>query len=98
MSFTIRMADETEDILRRVAAGELTPEQALPLLDAAKGSQGDPAASGVGAPGWGAPPGPAARRPRGGEPVSASDRPRVVRVAASYRSIELVADPSVDGA
>ena len=26
------------------------------------------------------------------------DRPRLVRVAASYRSIELVADPSVDGA
>ena len=44
-----------------------------------------------------------AARPRlsratSGEPISASDRPRLVRVAASYRSIELVADPSVDGA
>jgi hypothetical protein len=90
------MANETEDILRRVAAGELTPEQALPLLDAAKAPAqpaGQPAS-----PAWGTPPGPGYPRPTGGEPISASDRPRLVRVAASYRSIELVADPSVDGA
>jgi hypothetical protein len=91
------MANETEEILRRVAAGELTPEQALPLLDAAKGPN-EPAASPEGAPAWGTPPGPGFPRVTGGEPISTSDRPRLVRVAASYRSIELVADPSVDGA
>jgi hypothetical protein len=90
------MANETEDILRRVAAGELTPEQALPLLDAAKTPA--PAADEAAAPTWGTPPGPGYPRATGGEPISASDRPRLVRVAASYRSIELVADPSVDGA
>lgn len=97
MGFTIHMANETtEDILRRVAAGELTPEQALPLLDAARG---DVPATWQGGPAWGTPPGPGVPRTTGGsEPVSASDRPRLVRVAASYRSVELVADPSVDGA
>jgi hypothetical protein len=32
------MSDPVEDILNRVARGDLTPDQALPLLDAARGS------------------------------------------------------------
>ena len=30
------MTSEMEEILRRVAAGELSPQEALPLIDAAK--------------------------------------------------------------
>jgi hypothetical protein len=117
--FTSIMATETEEILRRVAAGELTPEEALPLLDAARPStaEGMPRStsddsqaaastptsgpsSGAGAPPWGTPPGPEGGRlgQRAGEPVSTADKPRAIRIAASYRSIEVVADPSIDGA
>jgi hypothetical protein len=46
------MANEMEDILRRVAAGELTPQEALPLLDAANRAAqegGDARGTGTGA-------------------------------------------------
>ncbi len=103
------MANELDDILRRVASGDLTPEQALPLLEVARGaapsSGGAPSATGdrepqpAVTPPWGTSPGPGVRLAgQGGEPVSEGDRPRLVRIAVSYRSLEVVADPSVTGA
>jgi hypothetical protein len=91
------MANEMEEILRRVAAGELTPQEALPLLDAA-GAGRTPdatssAASGDEAPAWGTPPGP--RVATSGEPEPPTGAVRVVRINASYRPIQIVADPSV---
>jgi hypothetical protein len=89
----------TEEILRRVAAGELTPEEAMPLLDAARaGAQPTPPAD-TGAPAWGTPAGPQPRDLRG-EPahVSEGGAPRLVRLAVSYRSLRVLADPGVDGA
>jgi hypothetical protein len=120
------MASEMEDILRRVASGELSPQEALPLIDAANrpaaadagtgdaaSGGGDAAAapgagpggtsSGPGTPGeplqtppWGTP-----RQPTPGvgpEPISASDPPKLVRVAVSYRALRIIADPGVAGA
>lgn len=104
------MMNEMEDILRRVAAGELSPQEALPLIDAAKreaaansdadgtGSAASAAAGDAAeAPPWGTSPGPG---PRGGssEPISSSDRPTMVRVAVSYRALRIIADPGVAGA
>jgi hypothetical protein len=110
------MDNEMEDILRRVAAGELSPQDALPLIDAAnraasgQGGWADeaagnaaPGASAAGAgdqtpqtPLWGTP-GPFA--PGGGpEPLSDADRPKLVRVAVSYRALRIIADPGVAGA
>jgi hypothetical protein len=91
------MANEMEEILRRVAAGELTPQEALPLLDAA-GAGRTPdatswAASGDEAPAWGTPPGP--RVATSGESEPPTGAVRVVRINASYRPIQIVADPSV---
>jgi hypothetical protein len=83
------MAETTEEILRRVAAGELTPEQALPLLDAARPEPASGAAPQ--APAWGTPPGPVPAPPVG-------EGPQRVRVAVSYRSLRVLADPGVDGA
>jgi hypothetical protein len=89
----------TEEILRRVAAGELTPEEAMPLLDAARtGAQSTPPPE-TWAPAWGTRPGPEAPDLRG-EPgdVREGAAPRLVRVAVSYRSLRVLADPGVDGA
>jgi hypothetical protein len=58
------MSEDLEAVLRRVAAGELTPEQALAQLGGPAGSSND-------------------------EPVTS------VRLTTSYRSVELIADPSV---
>jgi hypothetical protein len=94
--FTSGMANEMEDILRRVAAGELTPQEALPLLDAAgRRSADDEAASSAGgeAPAWGTPPGPQVSRP--GEPEPPTGPVRLIRINASYRPVQIVADPSV---
>ena len=89
------MANEMEEILRRVAAGELTPQEALPLLDAAGGGRSAAAATpdgtGTEPPAWGTFPG-----PQGGGPGEPATGPvRVVRINASYRPIQIVADPSV---
>lgn len=88
----------TEDVLRRVAAGELTPEQALPLLDAAGASA--TAASAEDGDGDGpaaADPLPPAGPPAWGTADSAEVDPAVtaIRVHASYRSVEIIADPTV---
>jgi hypothetical protein len=94
--FTSGMANEMEDILRRVAAGELTPQEALPLLDAAGPRSADHApASGAAedAPAWGTPPGPQVSRP--GEPEPPTGPVRLIRINASYRPVQIVADPSV---
>ncbi|HYY11780.1 MAG TPA: hypothetical protein VE781_12645 [Kineosporiaceae bacterium] len=95
------MADSTtEEILRRVAAGELTPEEALPLLDAVRPAGSTPAAEptttapGGEPPVWGTPPGPTAAPASGGE----EGAPRRVRIAVSYRSLRVLADSGVDGA
>ena len=91
------MAETTEEILRRVAAGELTPEQALPLLDTARAeATADAAGPTAGgetseAPAWGTRPGPSPA-PTNGE------APQLVRIAVSYRSLRVLADPGVDGA
>jgi hypothetical protein len=94
------MADPTtEEILRRVAAGELTPEQALPLLEAARPeapASPTPATpvtdeSPAEPPAWGTPPGPSPAPPTG-------EGPRLVRIAVSYRSLTVLADPGVEGA
>src|SRR3954465_12518084 len=94
---TSDMANETEEILRRVAAGELTPQEAMPLLDAAgAGRNGETTARGgpgAARPAWGPPPGPPIRGP--GEPEPPTGPVRVVRINASYRPIQIVADPSV---
>jgi hypothetical protein len=94
---TSDMANETEEILRRVAAGELTPQEALPLLDAAgAGRNGETTArdgSGTDVPAWGTAPGPHITGP--GEPEPPTGPVRVVRINASYRPIQIVADPSV---
>ena len=90
------MANEMEEILRRVAAGELTPQEALPLLDAAGGGRADGAPASRGAeeaPVWGTPPGPQVSRP--GEPEPPTGPVRLIRINASYRPVQIVADPSV---
>jgi hypothetical protein len=116
------MTSEMEDVLRRVAAGELSPQEALPLIDAAKretaangeaGGAGDSASpapgstagstgvsgasSGAERPPWGTSRGPSPMTGRA-EPISSSDRPKVVRVAVSYRALRIIADPGVAGA
>src|SRR4051794_26894328 len=99
--FTSDMTSDMEDILRRVAAGELTPEEALPLLDAAgagrspqTSDQASDADAGADLPAWGTPPGPAATNGAGGrEPDTGPVR--LIRINASYRPLQIVADPSV---
>ena len=95
--FTSRMPNEMEEILRRVAAGELSPQEALPLLDATGGRGADAAPSNGGAaaetPAWGTPPGPQVSRP--GEPEPPTGPARLIRINASYRPVQIVADPSV---
>src|SRR3954462_399476 len=97
--FTSGMANEMEEILRRVAAGELTPQEALPLLDAAGGrgvdaapasgaAGGAPPPGGAGAeeaPAWGPPPGPQVSRR--GEPEPPTGSVRLIRINASYRPV-----------
>jgi hypothetical protein len=88
------MNSDLDAILRRVAAGELTPEAALRLIDAAQ-----PASA---PPDWGTPPptpagpggpgGPESETTTAGRQGPAGD----VRISVSYRSIDVVADPTVD--
>lgn len=90
------MSDDLDAILRRVAAGELTPEEALPLVDAARAAS---------APDWGTPPSAPPGSPGSPETPPAPDqpapqaegtRPRAVRISVSYRSVDVIGDPSVD--
>ncbi len=83
------MSEDLDAILRRVAAGELTPEEALPLIDAARAQS---------APEWGTPSSTPPGAPGAPEtpPVGAAGAPRAVRVAVSYRSVDVIGDPSVD--
>lgn len=87
------MSEDLDAILRRVASGELTPEEALPLIDAARAQQapewGTPSATPPGAPG-------APETPADGAAGAASGRPHAVRVAVSYRSVDVIGDPTVD--
>jgi hypothetical protein len=79
-----------------VAAGELTPQEALPLLDAAGGRSAEGATStgaGEETPSWGTPPGPQVTGAGEAEPPTGPVR--LVRINASYRPIQIVADPSV---
>lgn len=89
------MSDDLESILRRVAAGELSPDQALQQLSgpAPTGSATpDPATGEKGA-----------RIPESGDPTSAEpDVPdsaqepvTTIRLRTSYRSVQLIADPTV---
>jgi hypothetical protein len=92
--YSLPMTD-IDAILRRVAAGELSPEEALPLIDAAQAAPGQ----GAGAPEWGTPTSPG-NRP-GGPETETTDAARQtpardVRISANYRSVDVVADPSVD--
>jgi hypothetical protein len=66
------MSDDLEAVLRRVAAGDLTPEQALQQL-------GAPASN------------PAPSAESGAEPSGIT----TVRLRTSYRSVQLLADPTV---
>jgi hypothetical protein len=95
-----------EEILRRVAAGELSPDEALPLLDAARS---EPAATpepgttptAEPAPAWGTadaikePAAPSAPEPEPGAPSAITEGVTAVRVHASYRQVDIVADPMV---
>jgi hypothetical protein len=95
------MTSDLDAILRRVAAGELTPEEALPLIDAAQAASAPPGAgaSGAGAPGWGTPAGgPAtAAGPESESTAAGREGPaRDVRISVSYRSVDIIADPAID--
>ena len=85
-----------DDVLHRVAAGELSPDEALTLLDAPTGHPGHP---GPPAPATDARP--AAETAEAEAPVwgtpspSRPGRSRLVRVNASYRSVDVLGDPSV---
>jgi hypothetical protein len=90
------MSEDLEPVLRRVAAGEITPEQALALL-------GGPASAEPGSPHSTAlPPEPEPGAPRpspaqaGFGTERANDEPvTTIRLKTSYRSIHLLADPAV---
>jgi hypothetical protein len=71
------MSEDLEAVLRRVAAGELTPEQALGLLG--------------GPPTEPPPPEPAA--PTG--PIENDEPITTVRLETSYRSVQVLTDPTV---
>ncbi len=97
----------TEEILRRVAAGELTPDDALPLLDAAKASAEQsatarPAAADADADadatvtgGEQPEPAPAASPAWGTPDAAVTEGTTAVRVNASYRAVDIVADATV---
>ncbi len=73
----------TEEILRRVAAGELTPDEALPLLDAVKDAGEEPEPAPAASPAWGTP------------DAAVAEGTTAVRVNASYRAVDIVADATV---
>ncbi len=96
----------SEEILRRVASGELTPEQALPLLDAAAPDDetADPAAAPdeatlhEPAPSWGSASDDleASAESAASSVTDTSTGPvNSIRIHAAYRNVDVIADPSV---
>lgn len=75
--------DATEEILRRVAAGELDPDDALRLLD-----EPDPDQDENPSPAWGT-------ITPDADQAGLRTTVTTVRVNASYRSVDIVADPNV---
>ena len=73
------MSEDLEAVLRRVAAGELTPEQALSALG------GTPPAT----------PGTATAPTIGTGPATGEEPLTTIRLQTSYRSVQLIADPAV---
>jgi hypothetical protein len=76
------MSDDLEAVLRRVAAGEITPEQALTLLNG-------PAPAEPGSPTFDSTPDLFDDAQPNDEPVT------TIRLKTSYRSVHLLADPAV---
>jgi 3',5'-cyclic AMP phosphodiesterase CpdA len=78
------MRDELAIVLRLVADGRLSPEDAAPLIDALSRSAGEGIGSGLGQrhPDWGSPPPPA-------PPPSVND-PRQLRIRVSERGRQVV--------
>jgi hypothetical protein len=75
------MNEDLEDVLRRVAAGELTPEAALHALGGTPTAPPEPPKPRVGEP---------------GEPGEPPDEPVTsVRLKTSYRSVQISTDPTV---
>jgi len=93
------MSEDLEAVLRRVAAGELTPEQALAEMDkSAPSAPGAPPGSAPGAsagtsPGapFGTPSGSATRF----GPAANDEQVTSIRLNTSYRSVTVMADPTV---
>jgi len=86
------MSEDLEAVLRRVAAGELTPEQALQQLgEPASSSEGSEGSEGSAEPG--APTATDSRKPEPGDPTA--EPVTTVRLKTSYRSVQLLADPTV---
>jgi hypothetical protein len=90
------MSHDIDAILRQVAAGELTPDEAIPLIDAARAAAtpewGTPPSNPPGSPG-------APENPPVGDESGAGGRSKrslTVRIAASFRSVDVIADPSID--
>jgi hypothetical protein len=79
---------DADEILRKVAAGELTPEQALPLLDASGAAPGPSTDADDEPPAWGTPDPP-------GTGSEVRETVTTVRVNASYRSVDVIGDPTV---
>ena len=82
--YSCGMSSDMDDILKRVAAGELSPEEAIRHLDAGRPQT----------PLWTEqPPGPRTEdRPR---PAGGADDVTSVRISASYRNLDVIADPAV---
>ena len=77
------MSEDLEAMLRRVAAGELTPEEALGRLGEAPAAPASPAAH-------------AATTAPAAQPVRPENEPvDCVRLKTSYRSVQVVTDPTV---
>jgi hypothetical protein len=74
------MSDHKEEVLKRVAAGELTPEEALVLLDELDAPARVSTEKIV---------------PEYGAPIHPAPGLQRLKVRSSYRSLEIVADPQV---
>lgn len=81
------MSQDVESVLRRVASGELSPEEALKLLDGTPDASAAPDRPAGSAPVLGTPPTRTA--------VSTPASLKRLKVNSSYRSLEIVADPQV---
>ena len=82
-----------DDILKRVAAGELSPEEAIRRLDAGKPDATKPDAGRQGAPIWAERP--TDPRTEEGPRIPDGDDVTGIRISASYRNLDVIADPAV---